>query len=72
MQTESYRGHVLWGHAILEQSDTPEHERYAASGTVTQAGKFVEASGILAVVDAEYEAEQVGLEWARAWVDGHV
>ncbi|ACC76505.1 hypothetical protein VOI32_33040 [Paraburkholderia caribensis] len=71
MQSETYRGYVLWGHAIREQSEIPERERYSASGTVTRSGKFVEASGILDVVDSESEAEQLGLEWARAWVDNH-
>ncbi|WP_229514034.1 hypothetical protein [Paraburkholderia terrae] len=32
----------------------------------------LELARFLAVVDSESEAEQVGLEWARAWVDGHV
>jgi hypothetical protein len=32
----------------------------------------VEASGILEVVDSELDAEQLGLEWARAWVDNHI
>ncbi|SKC69422.1 hypothetical protein [Paraburkholderia hospita] len=62
---------MVWGHAIREQQDILERERYAASGTVTKGGKFIEASGILGVVDTEEEAEHMGLEWARAWVDGH-
>jgi hypothetical protein len=71
MQSEIYRGYAVWGHAIQEQQDILEHERYAASGTVTKDGKFVEASGILGVVDSESEAEHLGLEWSRAWVDNH-
>ena len=59
----------MWGHAIREQPDILEQERYAASGTVTKDGKLVEASGILGVVDSEPDAEHLGLEWARAWVD---
>lgn len=71
MQSENYRGYAVWGHAIREQQDILERERYAASGTVTKGGKFIEASGILGVVDTEEEAEHIGLEWARAWVDNH-
>ena len=71
MQSETYRGYVLWGHAILEQPASPERKRYAASGTVTKAGKFAEASGILGIADSEMNAEHIGLEWARAWVDNH-
>ncbi len=51
MQQATYKGYVLWGHAI---------ER-----------KFIEASGVLAVCDTEEEAQDVGLSWARAWVDSH-
>ncbi|MFX1715562.1 hypothetical protein [Paraburkholderia sp. A1RO-5L] len=71
MQSETYRGFSVWGHAIKEQQEILEHERYAASGTVTRDGKFVQASGILAVLDSEADAENMGLEWARAWVDSH-
>ncbi|CAG9243860.1 conserved hypothetical protein [Paraburkholderia caribensis] len=72
MESENYRGYVLWGHAIQEQQKILERNRYASSGTVTKGCKFVEASGILDVVDLEAEAEHLGLEWARAWVDNHV
>jgi hypothetical protein len=58
--------------AIREQPEILERERYAASGTVTKGGKFVEASGILGVFDSEPDAEHLGLEWARAWVDNHI
>jgi hypothetical protein len=71
MRSENYRGYVLWGHAIRDQVETVDRERYAASGTVTRAGKFAEASGILGVVDSEPDAEHIGIEWARAWVDNH-
>ncbi|SKC69470.1 hypothetical protein [Paraburkholderia hospita] len=71
MESATYKGYVLWGHAIREQQEILERERYASSGTVTKGGKFVEASGILEVVDSELDAEQLGLEWARAWVDSH-
>jgi hypothetical protein len=47
MQIESYKGYV-GGHAIREQQNILERERYAASGTVTRSGKFVEASGFWA------------------------
>lgn len=49
-----------------------EGGRYAESGTVTMGGKYIEASGILGVVDSQSAAEQIGLQWARAWVDNHV
>jgi len=35
MQSETYRGYVLWGYAILRQEDVLQAERYAASGTIT-------------------------------------
>ncbi|SIT38159.1 conserved hypothetical protein [Paraburkholderia piptadeniae] len=71
MQSEKYRDYVLWGHAILEQVDTFERQQYAASGTVTRGGKLVEASGILGLASSGEEAQLIGLEWARAWVDSH-
>lgn len=40
MQTESYKGYV-GRHAIREQQNILERERYAASGTVIKGGKFV-------------------------------
>ena len=46
-------------------------DRYAASGTITQNNKLVEASGVLGVFDTEDEARVAGLEWARAWIDNH-
>jgi len=37
MQSEKFRGYVLWGHAILQQQgDVLQAERYAASGTITR------------------------------------
>jgi hypothetical protein len=71
MQTEKYRGYTLWGHAIVQQEDILNAERFAAGGTVTRDTKFVEASGVLGVFDTEDEAQRVGLSWARAWVDTH-
>jgi hypothetical protein len=70
MQTESYKGYV-GGHAIREQQNILERERYAASGTVTRSGKFVEASRLLGVFQSEEEAQECGLSWAHAWVDNH-
>lgn len=46
-------------------------ERYAASGTITQRNKVVEASGVLGLFDTQQEAELAGLDWAWAWVDSH-
>ena len=46
-------------------------ERYAASGTIFQNGKLVEASGVLGHFDTEGEAQRAGLAWARAWIDIH-
>ncbi len=71
MERESYKGYVLWGHAIAQQAELLEPERYAASGTITLGHKLVEASGILDLFNSEEEAQDVGLAWARAWVDTH-
>jgi hypothetical protein len=71
MQNELYKGFAVWGHAIQEQREILERERYAASGTVTKGGKFVEASVVLGVFDSEDAAQECGLSWARAWVDNH-
>ncbi|EIN00416.1 hypothetical protein WQE_15336 [Paraburkholderia hospita] len=69
MRRETYRGYAVWGHAIAQQEDLLEPERYAASGTITRETRLVEASGILGVFDTEQEAQEAGLSWARAWVD---
>lgn len=71
MQSETYRGYSVWGHAILQQEEVMLPERYAASGTITQRNKVVEASGVLGLFDMQEDAEFAGLEWARAWVDSH-
>ncbi|WP_082201615.1 hypothetical protein [Paraburkholderia phenoliruptrix] len=71
MQSERYRGYVLWGHAIAHQEDLLQAERFAASGTITRETKFTEASGVLGVFDSEDDAVAAGLAWARAWVDSH-
>lgn len=71
MQSEKYRGYVLWGHAILHHEDSFTATRYAASGTITRDTKVIEASGVLGAFDTEEEAERAGLAWARAWVDNH-
>lgn len=71
MQTEHYRGYALWGHAIEQPSGILEHPRFAASGTVTRAGKLIAASDVLGVLDDEEAAQHLGVEWARAWIDRH-
>ncbi len=71
MEAETYDGYQIWGHAILQQDEILQPERYAASGTITQHNKLVEASGVLGVFDTEDEARLAGLEWARAWIDSH-
>jgi len=71
MEAETYNGYQIWGHAILQQDEILQPERYAASGTITQHNKLVEASGVLGVFDSEDDARLAGLEWARAWIDNH-
>jgi hypothetical protein len=71
METQLYQGYSIWGHAILQQEDILQPERYAASGTITLNGKLIEASGILAYFDTEDEAQRAGLNWACAWIDSH-
>ncbi|MFM0226573.1 hypothetical protein [Paraburkholderia dipogonis] len=71
MESQTYHGYTVWGHAILQQEDILRPERYGASGTITLAGKLIEASGILDHFDTEEEAQRAGLEWARAWIDSH-
>src|SRR6516225_6766520 len=36
MIRETYKGYVLWGHAIAQQAEILTLERYAGSGTVTR------------------------------------
>jgi hypothetical protein len=71
MQSEAYRGYSVWGHAIPQQEEVMLPERYAASGTITQRNKVVEASGVLGLSDTQEDAESAGLEWARVWVESH-
>ena len=71
MESERYNGYKAWGHAILQQEDILAQERYAASGTIFQNNKLVEASGVLGYFDTEEEAQQAGLAWARTWIDSH-
>jgi hypothetical protein len=71
MEAQTYHGYQIWGHAILQQDEILQPERFAASGTITQNNRLVEASGVLGVFDTEDEAREAGLEWARAWIDGH-
>nr|WP_122815710.1 hypothetical protein [Burkholderia pseudomallei] len=65
MKAERYRDYSIWGHAI------PEGRAYLASSTILRDGKLVEASEVLGNFETEEEATSVGLDWARAWVDGH-
>ncbi|CAE6968432.1 MULTISPECIES: hypothetical protein [Paraburkholderia] len=71
MESGSYNGYRIFGHAILQQEDVLSPEQYAGSGTITRDTKIVEASGVLGVFDTEEEAQFAGLGWARAWVDSH-
>lgn len=65
MDAEVYKGYAIWGHAIRQG-----HE-YAAGGTVTRNSTLVETSGVLGNFESEDEAQLVGLNWCRAWVDSH-
>lgn len=71
MESESYLGYNVWGHAIFQLEDIVQPERYAASGTITRQNKLVDASGVLGYFDTEEQAKLAGLDWARAWVDSH-
>jgi hypothetical protein len=71
MEAESYKGYQIWGHAILQQDEIMQPDRYAASGTITRNNRLVEASSVLGVFNTDDEARLAGLEWARAWVDSH-
>jgi hypothetical protein len=61
MESESYRDYNMWGHAILQQKDILQPERYAGSGTITKSGKLIEASGVLGHFDSEEDAQHAGL-----------
>jgi hypothetical protein len=65
MQSETYKSYSIWGHAI------PEMDRYAASGTITVKSTVIETSGVLGYFTTEEQAQAAGLEWAKAWIDGH-
>ncbi|WP_420958931.1 hypothetical protein [Burkholderia gladioli] len=71
MEAETYKGYQIWGHAILQQEEIMQPDRYAASGTITRNNRLVNASSVLGVFDTEDAARLAGLEWARAWVDSH-
>ncbi|WP_087656699.1 hypothetical protein [Caballeronia terrestris] len=64
-------GYSIWGHAILQQADILQPEKYAAGGTITRNNRLVDASGVLGLFDTEEEAQYAGLSWARAGVDSH-
>lgn len=70
MQSPSYHGYDVWGHAIPQQEDILQSERYAAKGTIAVGRKLIEASGV-GYFDTEGEAQHAGLNWARAWIDSH-
>ena len=65
MESETYKGYAIWGHAILQDGG------YASSGTITHGTKLIEGSGILGNFETDEEARLAGLDWARAWVDSH-
>jgi hypothetical protein len=65
MDTALYKGYSIWGHAIRQG------QGYAAGGTITRNNKLVETSGVLGSFETEEDAELVGLDWCRAWVDNH-
>ena len=60
MEAQTYHGYQIWGHAILQQDEILQPERFAASGTITQNNKLVEASGVLGVFDTEDDAREAG------------
>jgi len=63
MDAERYKGFAIWGHAIQQGHG------FAASGTVMQHNRLVEASGVLGTFETEEDAALAGLDWCRAWVD---
>ena len=65
MEAELYNCYSIWGHAIRQGTG------YAAGGTVTRDNKLIETSGVLGSFETELDAELVGLNWCRAWVDNH-
>jgi hypothetical protein len=65
MRQATYKGYVIWGHAIKQQEEVLAPERYAASGTITRDRKFVDASRVLGVFDTEEEALDIGLSLAH-------
>lgn len=71
MEQATYKGDVLGGHAIEQQEEVLAPEWYSASGTITRDRRFIEASGVLGVFDTEEEPQEIGLSWAKAWVDSH-
>ena len=65
METDIYKGYVIYGHAI------DEGEVFASSGTVIVAGRVVGTSGVLEFFHTEEEATAAGIAWAREWVDAN-
>jgi hypothetical protein len=60
MEQESYKGYLIWGHAIAQQSDILTPEQYASSGTITAGTKLVEAFGVLGMFETEQQAARSG------------
>ena len=59
MRSEKHKGYTLWGHAILQQKESSQRERYAASGTITLDNRVVEASGVLGEFGTEDEGQRL-------------
>ena len=72
MRNERYRGFDIWGHAIAQEGGGDGPVQFSASGSVTREGDLVAASEGLDIGADEDAAQELGLAWARAWVDGHV
>lgn len=58
MESETYRGYGIWRHAIRQQEELRQPERYAASGTITQSNKVIEVSGVLGLFETDEEAQR--------------
>jgi hypothetical protein len=71
MRHEHYRGFDIWGHAIVRERGEEGADRFSASGSVTREGALVAASDVLDSTADENAAQDLGLDWARAWVDCH-
>jgi hypothetical protein len=61
MESESYRGYSIWGHAIRQQEDILQPERYAASGTITRSNQLIEGWASLAISIPKRKRNMPGL-----------